>query len=286
MAEIKDIATASIDPKSTVNVRRSQIEDGVEKVKSSIVEHGFWRNNPIIIRRHPNSSSKYDFEVVVGQCRLKACLELGREQVPAVVEEVDDDAAIRRSWAENEGRSDITTSDKAHWVHKIVTRYALEGKTLSECRQIAANFFAISVPTVIKYHPMAFLPPEVKEMLDNGKLRIQDAEAIAKSTYDQSNPEGSEQKMEERAKWAMKLNKDEKKECPRVLEDLGPDASIDELDNEVKERANQRQAIIQVAIPEALRRRLQEWGDEKGLTGASEAVIISHMVVTMLSGRK
>lgn len=283
MAEIKDIATASIDPKSTVNVRRSQVKESVDKVKSSISAHGFWRSNPITIRLHPDSSSQYEYEVVIGQCRLKACSELGIEQIPAVIQEIDEDEAIRQSWAENEGRSDITTSDKAYWIHKIVTKYVKEGKTLSECREIAAVFFAMSVPTVIKYHPMAFLPPEVNEMLDNGKLRIQDAEAIAKYTYDPSNPEGSEQKMKERAEWAMKLNKDEKKECPRILEDLGPEASIDELDNEVKKRANQRQAIIEVAIPEALRRRLQEWGDEKGLTGASEAVIISHMVVMMLS---
>lgn len=282
MAEIKDIGTGSIDPKSTVNVRRSQIEEGVAKVKGSIAEHGFWRNSPITIRPHPDRSSQYEYELVVGQCRLRACLELGLDQIPAVVEEIEDNEAIRRSWAENEGRRDITITDKAYWIKRIITWYSGEGKTLPECREIAAKFFAINVQTVIKYLPMAFLPTEVKEMVDDGILRIQDAEAIAKYTYDPSNPGPSEEAMKKRAEWAMKLSRDEKKECVRVLEDLGHAASIEELDGEVKKRASQRKTIIEVAIPEALRGKLMDWGEERGLT--HEGTIISHMVAEMLRG--
>jgi len=98
MVEIKNIPTASIDPEGTVNVRKSQVQEGVEKLKSSIAEHGFWENCPIVIRPHPDSSSEYEYEIVVGQCRLKACLELGRKEIPAVVKELVDDAAIQQSW--------------------------------------------------------------------------------------------------------------------------------------------------------------------------------------------
>ena len=284
MAEIKDIPIGSIDPESTVNVRRSQIEQSVAKVKASIAEHGYWRNNPISIRPHPDSSSQFEYEVITGRCRLGACLELGLEHIPADIHEVDDEAAIRQSWAENEGRSDITPSDKAYWVHKIVTRYAREGKTLTECREIAAKFFAMSVQTVIQYHPMAFLPEEVKKMMDDGSLRIQDAKAIAKSTYDWSNPERSEEAMKERAEWVMGLNRDEKKECAQVLQKLSPAASVEDLDNEVKNRVRQQTTIVQVAIPEDLRGELVRWGEERGLIDTDEATIISYMVIETLRG--
>lgn len=280
MDEIKDIPIGSIDPKSTVNVRRSQIKEGVEKVKSSIAEHGFWRNNPITIRSHPDSSSGYKYEVVVGQCRFTACSELGIEQIPAVIQEIDDDEAIRLSWGENEGRTDITVTDKAYWIKKIMTRYLGEGKEIKECQEIAAKFFAISVATVIKYLPMAFLPPEVKKMVDDGILGIQVAEAIAKHTYDPSNPELSEKAIKERAKWVMNLPRDEKKGCVSVLEDLGRAASLEELDREVKKLASQRREIIEVIIPEALRGKLIEWGQQRGLT--DEVTIISHMIAETL----
>ena len=71
--------TAIMDRESTVDFRRNQVEEGVEKVHLSIKEHGFWEHCSILIRPHPDSSSEYKYEIVVGQCRLKACLELGRE---------------------------------------------------------------------------------------------------------------------------------------------------------------------------------------------------------------
>jgi len=282
MVEIKDIATASIDPESKVNVRRSQVKEGMEKVQSSIAEHGFWESNPITIRPHPNSSSEYEYEIVVGQCRLKACLELKLEQIPAVIEKLDDDEAIRRSWAENEGKSDITVIDKAYWIKKIITRYLGEDKTITECYKIAATFFAIDVQTVIKYLPMVFLPPKVQEMVVNRFLGQHVAEVIAKHTYDPSSPESSQEAMEERAEWVRKLSPDEKKECVGVVEDLGLAASIEELDKEVKERATQQETIVKVAIPGAQLGRLMDWGKDRGLT--DKATIVSHMVAETLRG--
>ncbi len=283
MSAVMDIPTASIDPQSKVNVRRSQIEESVTKVKASIAEHGFWRNNPIAVRPHPDSTSRYKYEVVAGQCRLRACSDLGVEEIPAVVQEIDDDTAIRQSWAENEGRSDITPSDKAYWVNKIVKKHYDEGRTLAECRRIAAKFLAMSAQTVGDYQPMAFLPEEVKKMTDDGRLALKDAKAIAKSCIGLSDVERSEQVMTERAEWVLNLDdRDEKKEAAHVFEELGPKASIEELSTEVKKRVTQRKMTLQVAIPEALRGQLRKWGEERGLT--DEATIIGHMIAQTLRG--
>lgn len=282
MAEIRDIATGKIDPESTVNVRRSQVKEAVERVKLSIAEHGFWKNNPITVRPHPDSTCEYAYEVVTGQCRLRACLELGIAQIPAVVQEIEDDAAIRESWAENEGRSDIPRSDKAYWVHRIITKYTKEGKSLTDSREIAAKFFAISVQSVINYHPLVVLPPEVSKLMDDSRLSLSHARAIAKSSYDPSNPEASEQAMRERAEWIMSLDRDEQKVADDVLERLGPKASIDELTGAVGEGASAQKAILEVSIPESLRGKLVQWGEERGLT--DEAMIITHMIAEVLRG--
>ena len=104
MNTVQMIDLTAIDPDSTINVRRQGVEENVEKVKASIQQHGYWPDQPIIVRPHPDSNSTYDYQNVTGQCRLKACLALGLEEIPAFIDELDDNEAIQRSWLENEIR--------------------------------------------------------------------------------------------------------------------------------------------------------------------------------------
>ena len=57
------------------------------------------RDMPIVVRPHPDASSEYAYEHVTGQCRFKACLELGLEDIPAFVFDLSDEQAIQRSMA-------------------------------------------------------------------------------------------------------------------------------------------------------------------------------------------
>ena len=111
MSEITQIQVALIDPQSEVNVRRQGVEQNVEQVKASIQRHGYWQDQPIIVRPHPDTASVYDYQHVTGQCRFKACLELGLAEIPAFILKLDDDEAIQRSWLENEVRGDLTYTD-------------------------------------------------------------------------------------------------------------------------------------------------------------------------------
>ena len=110
MSTVQQVKLIQIDPDSSINVRRQGIEDNVDKVKVSIRQHGYWPDMPIVVRPHPNVSSGYDYEHVTGQCRFKACLELGLEEIPAFVFDLSDEQAIQRSWLENEARGALTYS--------------------------------------------------------------------------------------------------------------------------------------------------------------------------------
>lgn len=277
MPEVRDITTTAIDPDSSVNVRRSRIEESVETVKSSIAKFGFWGHSPITIRLHPDRESHFEYEVVAGQCRLRACMELDIEQIPAVVLDVDDDAAIQQSWAENEFSSEITTSDKAHWIHKIVLRASEEGKTMPHSRQIAAAFFNISEQTVITYLPLTGLPEDVKQLVDIGNFPIKDATKIAKNTYSR-NIEESEEKMRERTFWFMDLNTEEKRAAHKAIGELPHNASIEELKTAAKNILDTEFLRIKVAVPADLRDRLMNWGEERGLINVNPSIIIQYMV--------
>lgn len=283
MAENKGIATARIDPKSTVNVRKSQVEEGVEKLKSSIAEHGFWERNPIVIRPHPDSSSKYEYEIVVGQCRLRACSELGIEQIPAVIEELHDDDAIRLSWDENESRSDLTMVDKVFWADFYFQKYRKQGKNKGESCARAAKHLGANAQTIRKYLPLAILPDDVVGMVDNRKLRIGDAGAIAESCVDAESDEEFEQKIRERVEWFIPLDKRHKEAAPEVLKDVGAQASIKDLDNKLAGKV--KNVTFEVTIPEGMRLTLKKWGDDNGMIGASESLIGSKMITDVLSGK-
>jgi ParB/RepB/Spo0J family partition protein len=88
---IKRIQLTEIDPESSINVRRTGVSENVERVKKSIETHGYWGDQPITLRPHPDESAQYKYEYVTGQCRFKASLDLGLDAIPAFIVELDDD---------------------------------------------------------------------------------------------------------------------------------------------------------------------------------------------------
>ena len=282
MNTVQILDVDSIDPDSTINVRRQGVEENVEKVKQSIQQHGYWPDQPIIVRPHPDSSSDYDYQNVTGQCRLKACLALGLPDIPAFILKLDDDEAIQRSWLENEMRGDLAPSDKAYWTEKIYKKYNGSGYTADEAIELAAKYLGVTVQTVVGYYRLVSLPDAVKEMVDKGILTQKLASAIVLNTYDRYRFKESQQAMEERTSWVLSLDRDNRGNAIKALQKLGHKASIAELNSEVIRINKDSRRTVQYAIPSELYNDFLEWGKERGLE--NESVIIGHMVGEALRG--
>jgi len=280
MEEIRNIKVSSIDPESTVNVRRTAVEANVQRVKESIEQHGYWSDQPITIRPHPDSSSEYEYEVITGQCRLKACLELRLEEIPAIVTELDDDKAIQRSWLENEARGELTISDRSYWVERIYKKYEGSGYTGNEAIEMAAKYLGVTPQTAVAYARLIVLPKDLKEMVDKKILPQKYAVSIAKETVNLNDLKGSQDRMRERAKWFNNLDKNRRRHFTEVLEKLGAGASIEDLDAELDKIMSQEGRTLQVTIPGDLHEELLRWGKERGLE--DEKTIISHMLAEIL----
>ena len=265
MSEVKNIATSRIDPDSAINVRRQAIEGNVEKVKLSIQEHGYWPDMPIVVRPHPDSRSQYDYQHVTGQCRLKACLALGLEIIPAFVLELDDDEAIQRSWLENEARGDLTASDKAYWTERTYRRYSGAGYTAQEAIEKAAKYLGVTVPTVQNYYSLVALPEDLKEMVDQGILASGIAVSIARNTHDSARLEESQEEMKNRASWILGLDRDNREHARKALEQLGHGATIADLNSYVAKKDNESKRVVSYAIPSQLYDELLQWGKSRGL---------------------
>lgn len=280
MTTVQNISISAIDPKSTINVRRQGVEENVEKVKTSIHAHGYWPDMPIVVRPHPISESEYDYEHVTGQCRFKACSELGMEEIPAFVFDLSDDEAIQRSWLENEARGDLTYSDRAYWTERIYKKYAGAGYTSGEALEKAAEYLGVGTETVKRYWTLVGLPEDLKEMVDQGMLSNGHAVAIVRNTYDGAWLEQSQEKMRERASWLLGLERDSREHAVKALEDLGHSANIAELNKYVGERADENKRTVQYAIPQELHESLLEWGKTRGLEDTT--TIVSHMITDVL----
>jgi len=281
MTEVQNIRIGSIDPESTVNVRRTAVGDNVRRVKRSIEEHGYWPDSPIVVRPHPDPSSEYGYEYVVGQCRLKASLELGLEDIPALVVDLTDDQAIQRSWLENEARADLAMSDRTYWTERIYKKYAGAGYTGTEAFKLAADFLGVEIGTVLNYYGLAALPSDVMEMIDQNILRRAEGNAIVKYTYDAQHFPRSQDAMRKRAQWMSGLDRHRRAQyAKKALEELGHKASIGELDAWVQRMVDQEARTIEVRVPEALYPALLEWGKQRGIS--DPATILSHMLSATL----
>ena len=280
MNTIQAININHIDPDSTINVRRQGVEENVEKVKASIQEHGYWPDQPIIVRPHPNPKSKYIYQNVTGQCRLKACLALSLGEIPAFILRLNDNEAIQRSWLENEIRGDLSASDKAYWTEKIYKQYEGNGYTGDEAMKLASKYLGVGVTTIEKYYRLVYLPKTVIELVNSKVLTEGAADAIATNTIDSRNVEQSKQAMEERTSWLLGLDRDDRKHAIEAIKQSGSKASIADLTANLKKRREESRRVIEYAIPTELYDDLLQWGIDRGLD--NEQVIIGHMVAEAL----
>ena len=280
MSPVQNIKVDHIDPDSEINVRRQGIEQNVEKVKDSIQQHGYFPDQPIVVRPHPNPESGYDYQHVIGQCRLKACIELALEEIPAFILELSDDEAIRRSWLENEVRGDLTYTDRAYWTERIYKQYSGEGHTGQEALELAAKYLGVGVPTVMRYYRLSVLPEDLKQMVDQGTLDLKYASPIVLNTYDASRFEQSQEAMRERASWILDFDRDSREHAVKALEQLGHRASIADLNAYVTEKVRESSLVVEYEIPSELHDDILQWGKSQGLE--DERTIIGRMVMDAL----
>ncbi len=284
MSEVKQILVSKIDPKSDVNVRRLGVEDNVEQIKSSIQEHGYWPDQPIVIRPHPDPASGYEFQHITGQCRLAACLELKLSEIPAVVvEDISDEDAIRRSWGENERRGELLMSDKAYWASYFYNHYKGNGYTGEQALELAAKFLGVKQGAVVDYFGLSVLPDEAMELVDKNFLTKNQALAIVKNTYDRMRPDNSSQKMIERANWVQQQpSKEGKAFAVEAMNELKHPATTDGLNQYVKEKFEAIKLKVDVVIPTQLYDNFLKWGERHGVEDKS--IIINLMIAETLKG--
>jgi len=150
--------------------RQDMRQDTLENLASSIKAQGVVQ--PIVARplRKQNGKSQR-YEIVAGERRWRAAQMAGLADIPAVVRDVDDDAAIAMALIENIQRENLNPLEEARALERLIREFDLT-------HQEAAEAIGRSRASVSNLLRLLELSDKVKSLLESRQLEMGHARAI------------------------------------------------------------------------------------------------------------
>ncbi len=145
--------------------RKVMDESTLQELAASIRAQGVMQ--PIVLR----SVGEKRYEIIAGERRWRAAQLAGLAKVPAVIREVDDEAAIAMSLIENIQREDLNPMEEAHALQRLIQEFELT-------HQQVADAVGKSRTAVTNYLRLINLAPPVAQMLGNGDIEMGHARAL------------------------------------------------------------------------------------------------------------
>lgn len=156
---LRDIATASIRP-NPFQPRKDFSPEQLAELRDSIQTTGLLQ--PITVRALNGSTG---YELVAGERRLRAAMQLGWDRIPAIVRELDDRAMLTLALVENLQRSDLNPIDEAEGYERLTDEFGLT-------QQQIAQLVGKDRSTIANLLRVLALPATVRTMLQSGQLTL------------------------------------------------------------------------------------------------------------------
>jgi ParB/RepB/Spo0J family partition protein len=122
---VRHVPVGRIEP-NPENPRLLFEESALEELASSIREHGVLQ--PILVR----PAGRDQYQLVAGERRWRATIKAGLATIPALVEELDDDAALEIAVIENLQREDLSPLEEATMYDKMVKDHGYSIRKLAQ----------------------------------------------------------------------------------------------------------------------------------------------------------
>lgn len=145
--------------------RRDIDPDALQELADSITAQGVMQ--PIVVR--PVSDNRY--EIIAGERRWRATQLAGLAEIPAVVRDVPDEAAIAMALIENIQREDLNPIEEAMSLQRLQQEFELS-------QQDVADAVGKSRSTIANLLRLMSLPDEVRRMVEHGDLEAGHAKAL------------------------------------------------------------------------------------------------------------
>lgn len=162
--ELMDIDMAMVVP-TEAQPRQSFKEDTIKELAESIEKNGLLQ--PIVVR--PMDGGKY--QIIAGERRYRAFKKLGRNMIPAIVRDYEDEEVDKLQLVENVQREDLNPYDEAIAYLKLKEKYGLKQDDI-------AKAVGKSRPYISNMTRLLSLEDEILEMLKNGEITVSHAKLI------------------------------------------------------------------------------------------------------------
>lgn len=145
--------------------RRVMTEEGLDELAESIKAQGMIQ--PIVIRK----VGKDKYEIIAGERRWRAAQRAGLHQVPVLLKDVPDEAAIAMALIENIQREDLNAMEEAFALDRLMKEFELT-------QQQTADAVGKSRTTVTNLLRLLQLSEHCKTLLEHGDLDMGHARAL------------------------------------------------------------------------------------------------------------
>jgi len=145
--------------------RKDMNPEKLQELADSIRAQGIIQ--PIVVRQV--ATEKYD--IIAGERRWRAAQLAGLQDVPVIVREIDDRAAMAIALIENIQREDLNPLEEADALRKLLDEFAMT-------HQQIADAVGKSRTTITNLLRLIELNPEVKKFLINRQLEMGHARAL------------------------------------------------------------------------------------------------------------
>ncbi len=139
--------------------------EALEELASSIRAQGLIQ--PVVVR--PVAGGRY--ELIAGERRWRAAQMVGMQDIPAIVRDVPDEAAIAMSLIENIQRADLNAMEEASALQRLQQEFGLTHESI-------AGAVGKSRTTVTNIMRLLSLPADVRQYLERKDLEMGHGRAL------------------------------------------------------------------------------------------------------------
>lgn len=169
--ELADLSVANLQP-GVYQPRKDLSPQALEELAASIQSQGIIQ--PIVVRQLVSGG----YEIIAGERRWRAAKQAGLKQVPCLIKQVDDRAAIAMALIENIQREDLNVMEEAQALERLQHEFSLT-------HQQVAEVIGKSRTTVTNLLRLNQLSDEVKQLLASKQLEMGHARALLMLSGDQ-----------------------------------------------------------------------------------------------------
>jgi ParB family transcriptional regulator, chromosome partitioning protein len=155
---VKDIETNPYQPRKRFD------DEKITELAASIREYGILQ--PIIVRRH-----KKGYQLVAGERRYRAAIQIDLQTIPAVIRDIEDDRLMEIALIENLQREDLNPVEEAMAYGQLMQNLQMTQEQLSDR-------LGKSRSQIANYLRLLNLSENVINMLSEGKISVGHAKVL------------------------------------------------------------------------------------------------------------